>query len=236
MRADHEWAELTRDLKARVAAYAPEWTDAPSGDPGITLLQLFAFVAEGVAYRGDLGAADRSHVQHLLSRLHRAVESPCDDATLSRPNFYAGKLLGADDFVQEQAYQQAHRRRHNRLLHGVGVVHGLEVGLDPGSEGAAPSIVVSPGVALSPLGDELVVCDPVRVDPCSGTAPCYVTVAVLERPAGQTPDGNHERIEETAAVTTGAAMDPAGVTIARVVREASDDWRLDPTFRPGRVG
>ncbi len=32
----------------------PEWTDFNSSDPGVTLLQLFAFLAEGLLYRASL--------------------------------------------------------------------------------------------------------------------------------------------------------------------------------------
>jgi hypothetical protein len=236
MRTEDEWAELARDVTSRVAAFAPDWTDAPSSDPGITLLQLFAFLAEDVLHRPDLAVADRARIRHLLASLERTVASPCDDATLTRPNYYMGKVLGVEDFAQEQAYHRAHRRRHNRLLHGVGIVRGLEVDVEPGPQGGPPSVVVSPGVAISPAGDEVVTCEPMRFDLCSGMSPCHVTIALLERPVDATVDGNHARIEETAAVATGEAVGPDALAIARLVRDGSGGWRLDGTFRPHHVG
>jgi len=44
---DRVVAELTR----RIPVYSPEWTDFNDSDPGITLIQLFAYLAEMVGYR-----------------------------------------------------------------------------------------------------------------------------------------------------------------------------------------
>ena len=109
----------------------------------------------------NLTVADRARLREVIARLDRVVGAPCDDETLTRPNYFAGKVLGADDLRQEQDYHRSHRRRHNRLLHGIGVVGGLEVNLQPGEKGEDPAVVVSPGVAVSPEGDELVVCEPI---------------------------------------------------------------------------
>ena len=38
-------------LLRRIPAYAPEWTDWNDSDPGVTLIQLFAYLAEQVGYR-----------------------------------------------------------------------------------------------------------------------------------------------------------------------------------------
>src|SRR5947209_4124534 len=39
------------ELKRRIPVYAPEWTNHNDSDPGITLLQLFSYLAEQVGYR-----------------------------------------------------------------------------------------------------------------------------------------------------------------------------------------
>jgi hypothetical protein len=39
------------ELKRRIPVYAPEWTDHNDSDPGISLIHLFAYLAEQVAYR-----------------------------------------------------------------------------------------------------------------------------------------------------------------------------------------
>lgn len=48
---DRSFAQLSAELKARIPVSNPEWTDHNESDPGITLLELFAFQAEGLLYR-----------------------------------------------------------------------------------------------------------------------------------------------------------------------------------------
>lgn len=48
---DRSYAQLAAELKARIPVYNPQWTDHNESDPGITLLELFAFQAEGLLYR-----------------------------------------------------------------------------------------------------------------------------------------------------------------------------------------
>lgn len=70
---------------------------------------------------------------------------------LKRPRFFNGKLLSAADFDLEQQYFREKFRRHNRSLHGFGVVSGLKVTTSAGK------IVITPGLALDCLGNEVVV-------------------------------------------------------------------------------
>lgn len=44
-----------------------------------------------------------------------------------RNRFFAGRLLTAEDLKLEQEYLREKQKRHNRYLHGFGVVFGLEV-------------------------------------------------------------------------------------------------------------
>lgn len=48
---DRSYDQLRRELIARIPVYAPEWTDHQPADPGITLLELFAFLGENLLYR-----------------------------------------------------------------------------------------------------------------------------------------------------------------------------------------
>jgi hypothetical protein len=80
-----------------------------------------------------------------------------------RPRFFAGQLLNADDLNRLDAYIRAKNRLHNRQLHGWGVVNGLEVTCNPCGAG----VTVSCGYALSPCGEDIVVCDATQVDVCT---------------------------------------------------------------------
>lgn len=87
---------------------------------------------------------------------------------LCRPRFFAGQVLTADDLNRLDAYVRGKNRLHNRQLHGWGVVNGLEVTCAPCGDG----VNVSCGYALGPCGEDIVVCDAVRVDICSLIKAC----------------------------------------------------------------
>jgi predicted phage baseplate assembly protein len=48
---DRSYAQLRDELLARIPVYAPEWTDHHPSDPGVTLIELFAFLGEQLLYR-----------------------------------------------------------------------------------------------------------------------------------------------------------------------------------------
>lgn len=48
---DRDYARLLADARAIIAARTPDWTDLSPGDPGVTLLELFAFLTENVIFR-----------------------------------------------------------------------------------------------------------------------------------------------------------------------------------------
>jgi hypothetical protein len=48
---DRSYQQLRDELVQRLPVYAPEWTDHNASDPGITLIELFAFLGENLLYR-----------------------------------------------------------------------------------------------------------------------------------------------------------------------------------------
>ena len=42
---------IVDELKQRIPLYCPEWTDHNVSDPGVTLIELFAYVVEQMLYR-----------------------------------------------------------------------------------------------------------------------------------------------------------------------------------------
>ena len=80
--------------------------------------------------------------------------------TIERNRYFAGQLLSEADLTQEQVYLLEKARRHNRMLHGWGIVCGLGVRPDPGGG----ALIVEPGYALDPQGNEIVVADDAIVD------------------------------------------------------------------------
>jgi predicted phage baseplate assembly protein len=48
---DRRFEDLLRELQLRIPVYTPEWTDFNDSDPGMTLVQLFAWMTETTLYR-----------------------------------------------------------------------------------------------------------------------------------------------------------------------------------------
>src|SRR3954467_14225095 len=77
-----------------------------------------------------------------------------------RTRYFPRQLVAAADLTQDQIYFREKSRRHNRLLHGWGIVCGVEVRASK----APGSVDVNAGYVLGPLGDEIVVDEMVTVD------------------------------------------------------------------------
>jgi hypothetical protein len=75
---------------------------------------------------------------------------------LCRPRFFAGQILSEDDLNRLETYFIDKNKLHNRYLHGWGVVCGLEVVCSS----CGDRVSVQPGYALSPCGDDIIVCAP----------------------------------------------------------------------------
>jgi hypothetical protein len=73
-----------------------------------------------------------------------------------RPKYTFGLVMGVDEFEQEQLYHIEKNRLHNRMLHGYGTVCGLQISVqDSGNMEKGPEVMVSPGIALNRLGQEI---------------------------------------------------------------------------------
>lgn len=128
---------------------------------------------------------------------------------IERIRYFARQLLDEADFTQEQEYLRDKARRHNRMLHGWGVVSGLCVE----SGEAKGELTVGPGYALDSYGNEIVVDDEVTVDLCSedgdGNAvspgrPLYLAIRYAECLTRPVPGGEsleYSRVREGFAAT-----------------------------------
>lgn len=72
---DRSYQQLRDELIRRIPVYAPEWTDHNASDPGITLLELFAFLGENLLYRfNQIPESTRLAFLRLLRIPLRAAE------------------------------------------------------------------------------------------------------------------------------------------------------------------
>jgi predicted phage baseplate assembly protein len=51
---DRSFDDLVAELVARIPAHTPEWTQPRAGDPGRTLIELFAWLGDTILYRANL--------------------------------------------------------------------------------------------------------------------------------------------------------------------------------------
>lgn len=64
---DRSYDDLIGELRARISVYAPEWNDLSPSNPGITLLELVAFLGENLLYRfNQIPDATRTWLLRLL--------------------------------------------------------------------------------------------------------------------------------------------------------------------------
>lgn len=50
---DRSFNQLVTEAKARIPVHTPEWTNLNDSDPGITIVELFAFLTENLLYRSN---------------------------------------------------------------------------------------------------------------------------------------------------------------------------------------
>jgi hypothetical protein len=156
-----------------------------------------------------------------MSDLSELPELNCTCAALAeRVRYFPRQLLTADDLSAEQDYQHEQRRRHQRFLHGWGVVCGCEVIHAQG--GDAWQVIVRPGFAVSPAGDDIYIDAPVTVDLRNGAQDQPCTVQTACPPLAAPPAA-----EQTQAVLYVAAR--YGECYARPVRVAPAGCGCDDT-------
>jgi hypothetical protein len=173
-----------------------------------------------------------------------------DSQWLTRPRFFSGKLITPEDLELEQQYFREKLKRHNRSLHGFGIVSGFKVTTKSGQ------IIVEPGLALDCEGNELAIETVQSIVPPS-TADwhtAFVNVSFVEECAGTiSPPGAEEAASNLAGTITESFMlaltqknfnqghrhlrarwlacgRPHALTIAKLTKH-SQGWRVDRGYR-----
>ena len=164
---------------------------------------------------------------------------------LKRNRFFSGRLLTAEDLEIEQEYVREKLKRHNRYLHGFGVVFGLEVSRSSGA------VVISPGLAIDCKGNEIVIPQPVEQSfPSSDLgSTIFLSISYIEKETDPIPNPlpacselQNSRVEESAVAVFEkgnanqghrhskgrwrACGKSHGLTIAKI-RLSSGQWRID---------
>lgn len=83
---DRSYQQILAEALARIPVHNPEWTNFNDSDPGVTLIQLFAFMTESMLYRSNLiPARNRRKFLQLLGIPMRPAASAAGIVTLQAP-------------------------------------------------------------------------------------------------------------------------------------------------------
>ena len=87
--------------------------------------------------------------------MYDTASSRCDARLPDNPacaiHYHFGMLLGVEDFRTEQGFHVGRLRRHQRALHGDGVIEGYDVAFDA----TLAELRVGAGYAIDPHGRDL---------------------------------------------------------------------------------
>ncbi len=98
-----------------------------------------------------------------LTNCNQSTSNQSGTIRLEKVNFFDRQLLTAEDMTTEREYFLQKLRRHNRFLHGWGVVCGLNV--TASANASTPwRVQIGSGYALAPDGNEIFVGEAVYFD------------------------------------------------------------------------
>jgi hypothetical protein len=93
-----------------------------------------------------------------MSHSCEPIDCPaCEIPQMARNTLFDGKIMTAQDFLDEQNYFLGKHRRHNQYLHGWGTACGLKVVEHPNPACRDRYVVVQPGAAVDCCGREILV-------------------------------------------------------------------------------
>ena len=166
---DRRFQDLVSEARLKITRSCPEWTEHNVSDPGITLIELFAWMTEMTIYRLNR-VPDKLHVS-LLELLGIRLDGPSAAQTTLRfrlPEVATEALtIGTRDRGRHPAHgdRRVDRLPGRRVLRGAGAVPAAYV-LQRG--GQVKSIGLADGTAKPAGADQLAFANP----PAVGDALC----------------------------------------------------------------
>ncbi len=178
------------------------------------------------------------------------MESENHSYPVRRPRYFSGRMLSAADLETEQQYFREKLKRHNRYLHGSGLVDGLEVTVENNH------IVVARGLALDCTGEEIYVPETVRILPPDVNHVAFLMIRFTEQPLGFAPGGQGDEAQPLYIAETfdlsyefddpylGHGEDPLvwvpcgkshALPLAKLFQRR-DTWEVDPWFQAPGIG
>jgi len=167
-----------------------------------------------------------------------------ESKALQRLRFFTGQALTIEGLKLEQDYFREKLKRHNRTLHGFGIVSGLGVNVKRGA------IIVAPGLALDCEGNELVVSSAqyllipggieslssafVSLDYVEEETDFASLATIVESVALEVAHENYNRGHQHLRARWLACEQAHPLTIAKLKR-SSQGWRVERGYRPPTI-
>jgi predicted phage baseplate assembly protein len=233
---NRDFDQLVDEARRRIAQYAPEWTDLNDSDPGMALVQLFAYMTDQIIHRVNQ-VPERNYIKFLrLLGLEQAPARPAEADVTFTPEpggpirvprgtqLEAESATGGDPVTFETEDDLA--------VAGLPLAHVLV-----GSAGAQPRLVTELNV---PGGDPIPILGPVATVGNAFYLGFGPTDATTPHPFGTElrlrfwlPEPDRERV--VAPLRTAPAVPPAGL-VWEFLPEAGEPWRPVSLIRDETVG
>src|SRR5262249_20918885 len=144
-------------MQVAVGDALPGWIDFNETDPGVTVVEVLAYLAENMLYRSSVIPQRGRYAALRAATALASLANPCaaESEPLRRVHFFNGRLLDAATLQAEQDYHRDVRRRHNRALFGWGIVEGLGIGVEGTGAPDGGRVIVEPGYAIDQCGEEM---------------------------------------------------------------------------------
>src|ERR1043165_8042609 len=95
---DRRFQDIVDQAKTLIPRYCPEWTDHNVSDPGVALIELFAWMTDMLLYRGNQGP-DKAYVK-FLELIGARLEPP--RPARAEVTFYLSAPQAADVVIPEE--------------------------------------------------------------------------------------------------------------------------------------
>jgi hypothetical protein len=159
-----------------------------------------------------------------------------------RNRYFTGKFITARDLDNEQRYSLLHERLHNRLLHGWGIVCGLQV-IHHRNKTCTDSVIVTPGVAIDCEGREIILEAETAVRVWTAEdVKAYQAAGIAAQAQGEpytaAQSGNQPTQSAQAATTQGSstAVSRTGIPTTKAPQEPGKEQNQQNKHRKRRFG
>jgi hypothetical protein len=123
---DRTFAQLVEDARRRIQVACPEWSDLTVSDPGMVLLEAFAYLTDGMIYRLNR-VSEKAYIAFL-------------------------QLLGVSLLPPEAASTKLVFRLPHPAVKAIEIPRGTRVSVSRAESGTTPPIFVVPQPAVIPAG------------------------------------------------------------------------------------